>query len=172
MKYLGLVILMAIGFTSCQEQQKIGFIDNGEVINAYQAKIDLEETYKEKDVVFQKRRDSMIAAYQLELKEAQVKAQRMSQAKLQELSQQIQQKEQILSQKIQSEQQEMQKSFQADIDSVIVKVKGFVQDYGKTNGYTYILGTSENAASVLYGKEENNLSKEITEALNAAYEKK
>ena len=113
----------------------------------------------------------MVNAYQLDLKEAQIKAQRMSQANLQKLSQEIQQKEQLLSQRIQQEQQAIQQSFQTEIDTLIVKVKDFVKDYGKKNGYTYILGTSDAAASVLYGTEENDLTQTILDALNAEYKK-
>lgn len=156
---------------SCQKPNKIGYIDNSVVINDYQAKKDLEEKFKGKEQVFNVRRDSMVNAYQLDLKEAQIKAKRMSQANLQKLSQEIQQKEQLLSQRIQQEQQAIQQSFQTEIDTLIVKVKNFVKDYGKKNGYTYILGTSDAAASVLYGTEENDLTQTILDALNAEYKK-
>ncbi|GAA0737155.1 OmpH family outer membrane protein [Gaetbulibacter jejuensis] len=169
MKYLVLILVAALSFSSCQEQQKLAFIDNGKVINEYQEKIDLEKKYEQKDLAFQKRRDSMISNYQLELKEAQLKAKNMSQANLQKLSQEIQQKEQLLTQRIQMEQQQMQKAFQTDIDSLIVKVKNFVNDYGKKNQYSYIFGTSDTAASVLYGSED--LSQTIIDALNADYKK-
>ena len=77
----------------------------------------------------------------------------------------------MLQQQIQFEQQQMQQAYQTEMDSVITKVKGFVKDYGKNNGYTYILGTSDNAASVLYGAEENDLSQTMIEALNDNYKK-
>ena len=47
-KYFGLIAILVF-LVACQEQQKIGFIDNGKVINAYQEKIDIEEKYKLKD---------------------------------------------------------------------------------------------------------------------------
>ena len=50
------VLILALAFTSCQEQ-KIGFIDNGKVINDFQQKIDLEAKYKAKGESFDKRRD-------------------------------------------------------------------------------------------------------------------
>ena len=81
------------------------------------------------------------------------------------------QKQQMLQQQIQIEQQQITQAFQTEIDSTIVKVKVFVKDYGKTNGFTYILGTSDGASSVLYGTEENDLSQTIIDALNAEYKK-
>lgn len=166
--YVGMLLLIV---ASCQKPAKIGYVDNGTLINDFQEKIDLEEKFKGKEKTFSLKRDSMVNAYQLDLKEAQIKAQRMSQANLQKLSQEIQQKEQLLSQRIQQEQQAIQQSFQTEIDTLIVKVKDFVKDYGKKNGYTYILGTSDAAASVLYGTEENDLTQTILDALNAEYKK-
>ena len=50
---LGLMVL--VGAASCQEQQKIAFIDNGEVINDYQMKIDTEGRFKTQNEIFSKR---------------------------------------------------------------------------------------------------------------------
>lgn len=157
--------------TSCQEQQKIAFVDNGKVINDYQEKLDIEEKYKGKDAVFQKRRDSLIGAHNLELEAAKIKAQRMSQSALQKLSQELQQKEGLLGQQLQFEQQQLQQAFNTEIDSAIAKVKNYVKDYGKKNGYTYILGTSDASSTVMFGDETKDLSKTILDALNAEYKK-
>lgn len=171
MRNLVLVLISVLCFSACNQQAKIGFIDNGKVINAYQEKKDVEEKYEQKDKAFQKRRDSMISAYRLEYQEAQLKASKMrNQEDLQKLSGEIQQKENILTQKIQFEQQQMQQAFNAEIDSVLSKVRRFVDDYGQKNGYTYILGKNE-AGSVMFGKTENDISQIIIDALNANYKK-
>ena len=54
---------------------------------------------------------------------------------------------------------------------MIVKVKRFVKDYGKSNGYDYILGTVENAPSVMFSKDDNDISDKIIDGINAAYKK-
>ena len=53
-------------------------------------------------------------------------------------------------------------------DSIINRVKAFVQDYGKSNNYNFILGSNE-AGSVLYGEEASDLTQEILKALNENY---
>ena len=169
MKKFGFLIVMMMIISSCQEQQKIGFVDNGKVINDYQEKLDIEEKYKGKDAVFQKRRDSLIGAHNLELEAAKIKAQRMSQSAIQKLSQELQQKEALLGQQLQFEQQQLQQAFNSEIDSVIIRVKDFVNDYGKKNGYTYILGTSDASNTVMFGTEANDLSQIILDALNESY---
>lgn len=162
------VTLLILMLASCQQSLKIGFVNNSELINEYLEKKDVEERMKGKIDAFQKRTDSLRQSFQLEINEAELKARKMSQANLQKLSQELQKKEQVLSQRVQFEQQQIAQQNQAQNDSLIKKVKDFVNEYGKTNGYSYILGSNE-AGSVMYGKEENDLTQIILEALNKAY---
>ena len=171
MKKFGLIIVLALMAVSCQEQQKIGYIDNGKVINDYQEKKDIEEKYKGKDEVFSKRADSISNAFQLEAQDFNIKAKRMSPKKAQEMYEELGNKQQLLQQQLQFEQQQLQQAFNAEIDSVIVKVKEYVEDYGQKNGYTFILGTSDVSSSVMYGADANNLTEEVLEGLNASYTK-
>jgi len=60
---------------------------------------------------------------------------------------------------------------QSESDSLVSKIKDFVKNYGKSNQFDFILGTNEGAASVLYGKDESDLTQTILEALNAEYKK-
>ncbi len=169
MKNVLYVLCAVLTFASCQQSQKIAYIDNGKVINEYQEKIDIEERFKLKDEAFKKRTDSIGQAFQLEAQAFQLKQKKMSQKNAQEKYQELGQKQKLLQQQIQFEQQQITSAFQTELDSVIVRVKNFVRDYGKDNGYTFILGTSDGAASVLYGKDENNLSQTIIDALNGSY---
>ena len=166
--WLALTCLVVVG---CQQPQKIGYIDNGKVINEYQEKIDIEDKYKSKDEVFSRRTDSISKAFQLEAQDFQLKSKRMSQNKAQELYDELSQKQQLLQQQLQFEQQQLQQAFNAEIDSVIIKVKDFVKDYGNKNGYTYILGTTEASSSVMYGIPENDITQIVLDALNAEYTK-
>ena len=168
-KFIYIAITLLV-FSSCK-QEKIGFVDNGKVINDYQEKIDLEAKYEIKNTDLQKRIDSIRGVLQADAQEFQNKAQSMPQQQAQSLYQELATRQQQLSGEIQQEQQEMQQAFQTEIDTLIVKVKDFVKEYGKANGYTYILGTSDASSSVMYGKEENDLSQEIIDALNADYKK-
>lgn len=168
MKHIFSAVLIALAFTSCQ-QQKIAYVDNSTLINEIQEKKDLEAKFQVKEEVFKKKADSISQAFQLEVQQTQLTAQKSSQKKAQELMNGLQQKQSLLQQQMQFEQQQLAQSFQTEIDSLITKVKDFVKDYGKTNGYTYILGTSESAASVLYGTDENDLTQTILDALNGEY---
>lgn len=173
MKNIIYVALAFFAFTSC-EQQKIGFVDNGTVINDYQEKKDIEAKYQIKEEAFRKRADSIGQAFQAEAQKGQAEAQRLARSnrkKAEEMMLGLQQKQQKLQQQMQIEQQAITKEFQTEIDSVISTVKTFVKDYGKTNQYTYILGTSDATSSVMYGADAKDLTKTILEAINTEYEK-
>nr|WP_321233959.1 OmpH family outer membrane protein [uncultured Psychroserpens sp.] len=169
-KVLGVLSFVFV-LASCQEQQKIAFVDNGEIINAYQEKIDVEAKFKLKDENFKKRADSIGQAFQLEAQSFQVNATKLSQKKQQEQYQALGQKQQLLQQQLQREQQVLTEAFNVEIDSVISNVKTFVADYGKKNGYSFILGKNE-AGSVMYGVDENDITQTIIDAINADYKGK
>ena len=165
-------VLLLIGlFSSCQKEKKIGYVENGTVINEYQEKKDIEAKYQVKEQAFTKKFDSIEQAFQIEVQKFQLSANKMSQQKAQERYQELGQQKQINDQQKQIEANQLTQAFQTEIDSLIVKVKDFVKAYGKTNNYTYILGTSDAAASVLYGTDEDNLTQIILDALNAEYKK-
>lgn len=168
MKNIIKAVFVLVLVASCQQQQKIAFVDNGELINNYKMKIEIEESFKIKDDAFQKRMDSISRNFQVEAQAFQMAAQKMSQNDAQEQYNALGQKQQALQQQFQMEQQQMQNAFGVEIDSVISKVNVFVKDYGKKNGYTFILGKNE-AGSVMYGEEANDITTTLTDALNAAY---
>lgn len=169
MKKLIIAAIAVVGLVSCQ-QQKIGYVDNSELINEYQEKKDIEAKYKVEIEAFQKKTDSLSKAFQLEYQKASIDAQRMSKSKAEKLALELQSKGQQLQQQLQQEEQAIARSSQTEIDSLIKKVKDFVKDYGKNNGYTYILGSNE-GGSVLYGAEANDLTNTLLEALNNSYTK-
>ena len=167
MKKIAIVFLTIISLTACQ-QQKIGFVDNSVLINEYQERKDVEARLNTKIEALKTRTDSLRSAFELEIKEAELKARTMSQSAIQTLSQELQQKEQVLSQRVQFEQQQIAQESQTLNDSIINRVKAFVQDYGKSNNFNFILGSNE-AGSVLYGEEASDLTQEILKALNENY---
>lgn len=171
MKRIIIALIVLVSFSSCQEQQKIGFIDNGKLIDDYQMKIDIEEEFKVKDDAFKKRMDSIGKAFQIEAQAFQMAAQNLSQKKQQEKYQELGQKQQNLQQQFQYEQQLMQQQFNIEMDSVITKVNDFVEGYGKDNGYTFIFGKNQ-AGSVMYGEDAKDITEVVTKAINADFGKK
>ena len=162
-------ILTSLLLLACNEG-KIGFVDNSELINQYQKKKDIELKFKNQVEAFQKKADSLSRAFQLEYQKASIDAKKMSRAKQEKLALELQTKGQGLQQQFQREEQAITKASQAEIDTLIKKVKTYIQAYGRRNNYTYILGSNE-AGSVLYGDKTKDLTELLLDSLNANYTK-
>lgn len=163
-----ILLLTAIMLSACQTE-KIGFVDNKVLMDNYQEKKDVESRYQAKSDAFSKKRDSISQAFQLEAQAFQKKAQGMSDKMAQEEYALLQQKGQFIGQQLQQEEQQMQLQGQTEIDSLVSKVKREIEAFGKANGYAYILGKGD-GGSVLYGKEGNDLTREILKSLNEKYQ--
>ena len=160
---LGLVVLVA--FASCQEQQKIAFVDNTKVVSEFNKKVDFEAKFKTKVDAFNKKADSLNQSIQMEAQLFQTRAAKMKQSKAEEEYNALVQKKQMQDYQIGNEEKALQAEGQKQIDTLVKEVKAFIKEYGKTNGYTFILGANE-AGSVLYGAEATDITETIISALN------
>ena len=166
MKKIVLVITVLV-LASCQ-QDKIGYVDNLKMMEGYQEKIDVETKFNEKRDALAKKSDSISQAFKLEYQALQAK--RLSQTKAQEELGLLQQRSQFIGQQLQQEQQQLQQTGQTELDSVVSKVRKQIKEYGKANGYTYIL-TGGDGGSVLYGDEAKDVTTEVLKILNDNYKK-
>ena len=164
-----MVLAIALTAMACQ-QNKIGYVDSVKLLDSYQEKIDVEARFKTKADAMTKKRDSISQAFQMELQAFQTKAEKMSQQNAQEEYGQLQQRGQFIGQQLQQEEQQLQQTSQVEMDSLVQKVKKEIQAYGKSNGYTYILGGGDGGA-VLYGEETKDLTDVVLKILNDKYEK-
>lgn len=172
MKNTFYLLLLLLIVASCQKPNKIGYIDNSELINEYQEKKDLEARLQSKQEKLKRRADSIALAYKIDYQAADAKSKKArSQKEFEKISQEFSQKWTPIQDQLKYQEQNMTKDFQSEIDSLIIKVKDFIKDYGKKNGYTFILGTSDGASSVIYGEDQTNLTQTILDALNAEYKK-
>lgn len=170
MRKISVAIFAVIMMASCKEQTKIGFVDNSKLINEYQKKKDLEGRFQIEIDAFNKRVDSLGQSFQSRAAQLQEKDPKMAQKSSQDQYQSLAQQYQQFQQQSQMEEQQIQRRGQSQIDSLIKDVRAFVKSYGEKHGYSFILGSNE-AGSVMYGKESQDLTKEILEALNAEKQK-
>lgn len=169
MKKFIVAIFAVFALISCQEQRNIAFVDNIELIKEYQERKDLDAEYQKRFDDYRKKRDSVSKAFEIEYQQKALEAQKMSQAKQQEIAQVLNNKQQFLVNQFQAEENELSNESKITTDSLLTKIKRFVSDYAKTNGYDYILSTN-NGNSVLYGTEKDDITDALLEAMNKKYE--
>ncbi len=158
----GLLLLV-----SCN-QQKIAYVDNSVLINDYLEKQDLENRYNSELEKSKKKADSLSRILKIKFDMLQEEAKNLSKEDAQAAYDAFVVTQRDTRTGIQMEAQQIAENSQNDIDSLLVKVKGFVNSYGKEHGYTYILGSNE-AGSVLYGDEKLDITQEVLTALNENY---
>jgi outer membrane protein len=175
MKKLFLLSILSVFTIACNQpaetksktgtSEKTAFVDTAKLFEEYTKVKELETELKSKSDKMGADLEKMAKNFQFEVqsfqKEAQMKGPEWAKNKQGELMA----KEQQLQQMQQSMQQEYQKESAAAMDSLYKNVKKLIGEYGKKNGYTYIYGTGE-PASILYGKEELDITKEILKELN------
>ncbi|PQJ32134.1 outer membrane chaperone Skp [Nonlabens arenilitoris] len=171
-KIIALVAVLTIA-ASCQETQKIAFIDNAKVYEEYQEKIDLEASITKRQEDFKKRTDSLAMAYQVEAAPLQ--------AKFNKLSQQQQQtnpdivafgkKWQMIESQIKTQEQSLQEQLENDLKELDTHVEEFIADYAKKNNYSFVLGKNK-SGGLIYGNESSNITETIIKEINASYSSK
>ena len=166
MKKAGIVVLIFL-LAACA-QDKIGFVDHVKLMDSSTEKLDIEEKYRNKSSLLNKKRDSISQAFQLEAQGLQTKLESMSQKKAQEEYDLFQQRGQFMGQQLQQEEQLLQQQGQAEMDSLVSRVKEQIKQYGKENGFTYILGAGD-GGSVLYGSDQKDLTEDLIKIVNDSY---
>lgn len=168
MKKLVAIVLFALIAFSCEKPAKTGFVNMENAVKEYQEMKDAQAKYDKMSKEFQSEIERKAQAFQIKVDLYNKNVASMRQAEkaskeeeLYGLQQQIQQEQQIKGRQLQMESQ-------GAIDSIIVKVKDHIKEYGLKNGYQYIYSQSE-SGGVLYGQEDVNLTQTIIDELNAAF---
>lgn len=156
------------GTTTTVSENKTAYIDTQKLMKEYEETKDIEAKYKIKSDEMGKELEGDISRFQSEAQNFQRDAQAKGMAWAQQKGAELQKREQELTMKQQTMVQTLQMESGKEMDSVVKKIKTFVQDYGKKNGYAYIYGT-EDASTILYAKEEFDLTEKIVKDLNSKY---
>ena len=167
MKKLILVVLVAAGLTSCN-QEKTAYVDTTKLIQEYKEMKEVEAEFTSKSDRIKGQLDSLAQSFQAEVQAYQENMGSLSTAQRQEKEQELMQKQQTIQQQQQMMGNQLRSESDAVIDSIVNKVKDYVKVYGEENDYTYIFGSNE-SANIMYAKEGLDITEEILEKLNEGY---
>ncbi|GGB77244.1 membrane protein [Flavobacterium suaedae] len=173
MKKSLLILGLAVTVLSCNKQQsssdfKTAYIDTAKLVEEYEELKDLESKGKVKSEEMgrelqEKAKDLELdfASFQNEMKS---KGRQWAELKYQEL----QKRERDLNIEQETMMRQLQEEFGVKRDTIVAQMKRYIKDYGKKEGYDYIYGTGD-AASVLYAKEQYDITEEVLKSLNKKY---
>lgn len=177
MKKVFLLATLAISLFSCNNSStpatdkagaKTAYVDTAKLMDEYLEAKDIESKYKVKSEEMGRELEGKAQQWKLDAasfqKDAQAKGPQWAQLKGQEL----QKREQEIAIMQQTMMQQLQKESGAEMDSLVKRMKNHIKDYGKKKGFDYIYGTGD-AATVLYAKDEYNVTDEVLKELNDKY---
>lgn len=170
MKNFGVLVITAMLAISCQTE-KTAYVDTEELLTEYAELKDVKERFTKENDQIMGDLEVKIKAYQIKEVLFRKNGPSMSRKKQEEKYNELGAEAQQLQQERQARIGKLQVESQKVIDSLIKKVKDKVKTYGEANGYTYIYGSND-AGSVLYGKEEKNVTGTILKEMNDAYSTK
>lgn len=155
--------------TAATTEFKTAYIDSSKLMTEYQEVKDIESKYKIKSEEKGKAFEGEIAQFQREVQNFQANAAEKGQAWAQQKGGELQRREQQLQVKQQTIFQELQAESTKEMDSIVKKVKSHIADYAKKKNLDYVFNTEE-ASTVIYGKDEYNITEDIIKELNAKYQ--
>jgi outer membrane protein len=164
------IAIVALMFVSCT-QAKIGYVDIEEIVKEYKGTKDAEKAMNEKSAGIKGQLDQLAADYQKKVTDYYAKAEKMSNKSRQEAEGALMQDQEALKQRQQQAQVAVQKDGQDRMIEINESIEDFVEDYAKANGYSFILGTSDQTRSVLYGDAKSDITDTILDELNDSYKK-
>ena len=171
MKKIVGALALIFALASCT-QVKIAHVDVEEILKEYKGSKKAEEEMKAQSEQMANELDQLAIPFQQKVQEYQQNSQNLSASARQEKEQELMQEQQMIQQRQQIAQQQVQAEGQKRIDKINEDIESFLEGYAKSKGYTYILGSSEQTKSVLYGEESLNITAQVIEALNADYDSK
>lgn len=170
-----IIIAIAISIVSCDKKAaevkevKTAYVDTSELMKEYTATKDLDAKYKAKGEEKGRQLEAEINRFKQEAQNFQAQAQANGQDWAQQKGAELQRREQQLSQAQQALSQQLQQEGGAEMDSLVSNVKKIIKAYGKEKGYTYIYGTNDANATVLYAEDKLDITKEMIKLLNDKY---
>lgn len=168
MKRLIFAGIVLLSLSACTD--KVAFVDNAKLLDAYKEKKDIKAKLDKDVISYQKKRDSISQAFLAEHQAFENEVKNLPTNVARKRYNELIQKKEILEKHLLEQEQNIQAETQRQLDSLINKVKKNIRAYGKKKGYTFILGAND-AGSILYGTENRDITKEVSEYLNQEYEK-
>jgi len=167
-KLLGIFSILFL-LSSCN-QTKIAHVDVSEILKEYKGSKKAEEEMRIQSDRIAKELDALALPFQQKVQEYQQNSNNLSDSEKKLIEQELMQEQQIIQRQQQIAQQQVQEEGQKRIDIINNEIESFLAEYAQSNGFTYILGTSNQTKSVMYGDETLNITDAIIEALNEGYD--
>lgn len=159
-----------VATTSSEAGFKTAYIDTEKLMKEYKESADFEAKYEAMSKKMQEELERDMKKFQNDVMDLQKNAQSKGMEWAVARQKELEKRERTLAEKQQNYMKKFQEEGSVERDSMVSRMKDFIKEYGKEKGYDYIYGTGD-AVTVLYAKEQYNITDEIVKLLNEKYEK-
>lgn len=167
------IILLALilSISSCNKPKpaaefKTAYIDTSKLMDESLEAKDIEAKYKDKSKTMEKKLEAEVVRFKAEAASFKQNAQANGPAWAQQKGQELSQKEQQLNYAQQSMLQQLQQESGVEIDSLVIDYRKIIKKYGVEKGFDYIYGSGDASPSILYAKENYDITKEVIKLVN------
>lgn len=150
------------------QQPKVAYVRSGELVYGYKGMKEAEEKYQQFAQQMQANADTLQFDFQRAVTTYRNEAAKLSEKERADREQKLGIQEQTLHRYVEAMKERTSGEEERMTTGVLNQINAFVEQYGKENGYTIILGTTT-SGNVLYGDPAMDISKEVLAALNADY---
>ncbi len=175
-KYLTITLFLIVGivagmsiYLSVTSKQKIAYVYNSRVLSEYKGVVEAKKVYEAQVVQWQSNLDTLSSQVRKDVEKYNVNRASMSESERQLTEELIQRKQNELMSYKKAIEDKASQNDQKMTAEVLQQVDSYIQEYGKKQGYDYILGVADNG-NMLYAKDQYDLTDEIIKALNKRYE--
>lgn len=169
-----ILFVLAITYISCNKttetkEFKTAYIDTSKLMDESIEAKDIEAKYKDKSKVMGNQLEAEVARFKSEAASFKQNAQANGQAWAQQKGAELSQREQQLNYAQQAMLQQLQQESGVEIDSLVISYRKLIKEYGKEKGYDYIYGSGDSSPSILFAKDNYDITKEIIKMVNDKY---
>ena len=152
-----------------RSKSELVYVDVNKLLEGYKRTKAEREVFGKKASTLKANVDSLVSDWQQELKTYEKERASLSKKELELKQQLLTNKQQQVSNYQQAIQKQIQEEDRKVTQTVINDINDYVKDYGKKKGYNIIFGAS-GSGNIMYADEASDLTDEILEGLNKAYE--
>lgn len=167
---IGAMVVSVFALSRTGQTQRIGYVKTGELISKFEGFKEAEQMLQGKHKEWKANTDTLEAQFRSAVADYNMRIGSLSVAEKQSREEYLSKQEQQKNMYVQGVQQRAQQEQLIAMDSIISYVNVFVKSYAQTNGYDFILGTTKEG-NLLYGKEADDVTTQLTTAINQAYKK-
>ncbi|HAM99263.1 MAG TPA: hypothetical protein DCQ26_11710 [Marinilabiliales bacterium] len=163
-----IVTFLGLGAYQLLKKENTVYVDIGKLMQEYQGMKDARAEYEKKAAQWQANADTLVAQWQNELKAYEKEHNSLTKKERELKEELLRNKQQQINQYHEAIKLKMQDEDRALTQNVVNAINDYIKEYGKSKGYTFILGAN-GSGNIAYATESRDITPAIIEGLNKQY---